>query len=162
MNFYYVKDSYIDYLRTFDEKVPENKNESRPYIGIVLEIGDIKYYAPFTSPKPKHKKMRNGKDFRKIAGGKLGAINFNNMIPVVDSALIPIKMKEIQDTKYRLLLQNQYEAILTDTEEIKRTATELRMLVLTPDENLSAHSLKIKSRCCCLSILEKASVNYFL
>lgn len=32
--------------------------------------------------------MRNRKDFRKIDGGRLGAINFNNMIPVYDCALI--------------------------------------------------------------------------
>ena len=88
MKFYHIKDTYIDFLRKYDEKVPENKNESRPYVGIVLTIGDIEYYAPFSSPKPKHKKMRNTKDFRKIGGGLYGAINFNNMIPVVKSALI--------------------------------------------------------------------------
>lgn len=51
MKFYHIKDIFIAYLRQFDSKVAENKNESRPYVGIVLQIEDIKYYAPFSSPK---------------------------------------------------------------------------------------------------------------
>ncbi len=34
--------------------------------------------------------MKNGKDFRKINNGIYGAINFNNMIPVLDEVLIEI------------------------------------------------------------------------
>ena len=66
MKFYNIADEYINFLRTFDSKVSENKQESRPYIGVVIEIEEMKYYAPFTSPKAKHRKMKNGKDFRKI------------------------------------------------------------------------------------------------
>jgi len=69
MRFYNITEQYISYLKTLDTKVPDNKGGKRPYVGIVLEIEDIKYFAPFTSPKPKHKNMRNGKDFRKINGG---------------------------------------------------------------------------------------------
>lgn len=58
MKLYYIKNNYIEYLRQFDIKVAENKKESRPYIGIVLQIESIKYYAPFSSPKPKHKRMK--------------------------------------------------------------------------------------------------------
>ena len=93
MNFYNIKDSYINYLRQYDSKVAENKKESRPYVGIVFEINDIKYYAPFSSPKPKHQKMKNSKDFRKINHGIYGAINFNNMIPITDDSLILIDIE---------------------------------------------------------------------
>ena len=48
------------------EKVADNKKGKRPYVGVVLEIEGIKYYTPFTSPKEKHRKMKNTKDFRKI------------------------------------------------------------------------------------------------
>ena len=40
------------------------------------------YFAPLSSPKPKHKNMKNTLDFFKIKNGELGAVNFNNMIPV--------------------------------------------------------------------------------
>lgn len=70
MTIYNIKNDYIQFLRTFDTKIEENKNEKRPYVGIVLQIGSIEYYAPLTSPKPKHKNMKNSKDFRKIENGK--------------------------------------------------------------------------------------------
>ena len=94
MKFYNIKDEYINYLKKYDAKVVDNKKGKRPYVGVVLEIDGIKYYTPFTSPKEKHRKMKNTKDFRKINQGIYGAINFNNMIPVVESALLLIDIDE--------------------------------------------------------------------
>lgn len=155
MRFYHITDDYIQFLRQYDKAVEENKQNSRPYIGVVLQIDDIKYYAPLTSPKTKHLKMKNGKDFRKIKGGEYGAINFNNMIPVPDSALITIDFSQESDVKYRILLQNQYEAVNNDIIGITSTATKLRQLVLVDNELLSQHDLRIKSRCCNLKLLEE-------
>lgn len=104
MKFYHIKDDFISFLRQYDSKVSENKNQTRPYVGVVLEINSIKYYAPFSSPKPKHKKMKNGKDFRKINNGIYGAINFNNMIPVLDEVLIEIDIANIQDFRINTIL----------------------------------------------------------
>lgn len=59
MKFYNIKDSYIEYLRGYDDKVSENKSEKRPYVGIVLQVGMMNYFAPFSSPKPKHINMKN-------------------------------------------------------------------------------------------------------
>ena len=82
-----VDSDYCDYLRKFDNKVAYNKYEKelRPFIGILFEIDTCKYFAPLSSPKPKHKKMKNMIDFFKIKDGELGAVNFNNMIPVTDN-----------------------------------------------------------------------------
>ena len=79
-----VDSDYCDYLRKFDNKVAYNKNEKelRPFIGILFEIDNFEYFAPLSSPKEKHKSMKNTLDFFKIDGGELGAVNFNNMIPV--------------------------------------------------------------------------------
>lgn len=79
-----VNTDYCDYLRKFDSKVAYNKKEKelRPFIGILFEIEGCEYFAPLSSPKPKHKKMKNTIDFLKIKEGELGAVNFNNMIPV--------------------------------------------------------------------------------
>ena len=155
MKFYHVKDTYIQYLRKYDTKVAENKQESRPYVGVVIEINGIKYYAPFTSPKSKHLNMKNTKDFRKINNGIYGAINFNNMIPVPDRALLLIDINNEPNEKYRRLLQNQYKAIESDEAAIIRTAEKLRRLILESEESLSAYDKKIKSRCCDLETLEK-------
>lgn len=40
------------------------------------------YFVPVSSPKDKHLKMKNPVDFMKLDKGALGAINFNDMIPV--------------------------------------------------------------------------------
>ena len=160
MKFYHIKDDFITFLRQFDQKVPDNKNESRPYVGVVLEIETIKYYAPFTSPKLKHKKMKNGKDFRKINNGIYGAINFNNMIPVLASALIEIDIANITDVKYRRLLQNQYNYIKADESAILRTAETLRKMIFENENDLSEHDKIIKQRCCNLPLLEKKYCEY--
>lgn len=79
-----VNTDYCDYLRKFDNKVSYNKfeKELRPFIGILFQIDTCEYFAQLSSPKPKHKNMKNTIDFFKIKDGELGAVNFNNMIPV--------------------------------------------------------------------------------
>ena len=49
MKFYHIKDDFIAHLQKFDTKVAENKKQTRPYVGVVLEINSVKYYAPFSS-----------------------------------------------------------------------------------------------------------------
>ena len=160
MKFYHIKEDFITYLRQFDTKVAENKNQTCPYVGIVLEVNSVKYYAPFSSPKPKHKKMKNGKDFRKINNGLYGAINFNNMIPVLNSALIEIDIANIADVKYRRLLQNQYNSIKADEKGILKTAENLRKLIFDDEKNLSEHDKVIKRRCCDLVLLEEKYIEW--
>ena len=126
MKFYNIADAYIAYLKTYDSTIPDNKNERRPYVGIVLEINTVKYFAPLSSPKTKHANMKNSKDFRKINNGLYGAINFNNMIPVIDEALVIIDIANVQDANYQRLLQNQYTSIRSDQLQIKTTSYPLK------------------------------------
>lgn len=160
MHFYKIKDNYIEFLHEYDSKVAENKREGRPYVGIVLKINDIEYYAPFTSPKSKHLHMSNSKDFRKIGNGRFGAINFNNMIPVPLKELIELDITNEPDLRYKRLLQNQYQSIKSDWTAIKKTAEELRNLIFTPDEDLSDYDKRVKSRCCNLPLLESVFNTY--
>ena len=54
MKLYAVTDEYIDYLRKFDSKVYDNKEDKRKvmrkYLGIVLTINETNYYIPMSSP----------------------------------------------------------------------------------------------------------------
>ncbi len=152
MKFYHIKNSYINFLRQYDDRVLYNKDETRPYIGIVFEINGIKYYAPLASPKNKHLYMKNGLDFRKIDSGKLGAINLNNMLPVPDSALMMINIPAITDEKYKRLLNEQYEWLLHDFENVKKTATKLRRLF--DEKAVSGYKKAVKNRCCDFVLLE--------
>lgn len=38
LKIYYIDEGYINYLRQFDKNVAYNKNTTRPYIGIVIQI----------------------------------------------------------------------------------------------------------------------------
>ena len=113
-SFYTVDAKYCSFLREADPCVPYTmeRKELRPFVGIVFSINAFRYYAPLTSPKPKHRSMKNQIDFMKIKEGEWGAINFNNMIPVHESCLHKVEMKilssdSIAEIAYKNLLSNQ-------------------------------------------------------
>lgn len=53
LNFYIIDDNYIEYLSQFDKHIAYNKNEKRPYIGVLLIVENHYYFAPLFSPKQK-------------------------------------------------------------------------------------------------------------
>lgn len=107
LEFFHIDEGYITFLHTIDNRVQLNKCEHRPYIGIVLQINGVNYYAPLESPKPSHQKMKNGGPVMKIDEGKLGLIGFNNMVPVSSRYLLSFDINEIEDEQYRNLLRKQ-------------------------------------------------------
>lgn len=90
---YKVDIKYIRNLHNVDDKVlsvsPQAGKDNRIFIGIVVICGIRKYCIPLSSPKPKHKNMKNSMDFSKIEveGKLLGVLNFNLMIPVGEEQL---------------------------------------------------------------------------
>lgn len=60
-----IDTEYCNYLRQFDDKVPYNydKKELRPFVGVLFKVNNIKYFAPLSSPKFKHLKLKNKLDF---------------------------------------------------------------------------------------------------
>ena len=153
-----IKDEFIDYLRKIDSKVLSNKQGKRPYVGVVCIISDTKYYVPLMSPKPKHITMSNTKDFHKISGGLYGAINFNNMLPVIDEVIIELDPNKEPDEKYRLLLQNQYLQLLQIKNVLEKKAKAVYSLFLKDD--LTENEKRIKARCCDFLLLEEKVKDY--
>ncbi len=102
MKVYNIDRNYTDFLRKYDQRIPsEHDDHSRPFIGILISNGNIDYVVSLTSPKPKHLKMKNNIDFLKIDGGKLGAINFNNMFPIIDKEDLYINDKLAESIRDR-------------------------------------------------------------
>ena len=159
MRFYYLNEKYVAYLKSFDSSVCDNKHQTRPYIGVVLQINGFDYYVPLSSPKPKHRTMSNGKDFRKINHGVYGVINFNLMVPVPPSEVIPIDFPSL-DEKYRRLLQNQLRFIKRDSADIINTARDLRKMFDLADSSLTENDTKIKNRCVNFPLLELKAKEY--
>lgn len=160
MKIFEIDKNYLDYLRKFDNRVSLLKDENfgRKYIGIVLTINNNQYFAPLSSQVWKIKNDNGVKTFvlddcgRKILRknksditlyengsylNPLGAIKFNNMVPVpnhlINIVAKPVDIdnmlhsKRIDEIKYALLLEKQIRLINTPfyTDAIIRKAKKL-------------------------------------
>ena len=130
IKFVRINNQYIQALKNVDSKVqsnsPEDGKDLKPYVGVLFQLDDgIQYFVPLSSPKAKHYKMKNGSSFHKVYNkqNKLRAvINFNNMVPVVQSLYVNINFKkDIQ----RFLLQEEYEYCRENEETLKNKAKSL-------------------------------------
>jgi len=99
LNLYLIDMKYIRNLAKADDHVvsvsPQIEKETRPFVEIVVVCATLKYCIPLSSPKPKHTSMKNDVDFMKIMDGEkmIGVLNFNNMIPVDESCVIPLNLR---------------------------------------------------------------------
>lgn len=147
MRLYNVKTDYINFLKELDYRVPDNKGARRPFVGIIFSIHGHNYFAPLSSPKPKHRQLKNNKDLHKLAGGNYGVINFNNMIPIPDSELLAIDIETIEDEHYRNLLNAQLSFMKSIQETLKRKAENLYNLVSKDEAILGDFDKRVKQRC---------------
>lgn len=170
MKWYVASKDYINYLHEFDSKV-ENINYSgrlKPYLGIILAVGNYSYYVPASSPKAKHEKMKNGKDFFKVedekSGKLLAVLNLNNMIPIPNGYIEKLSYDDIEHYRsfdsqqakeqYTILLQKELSFINRNASVIMKKACKLRNhYIMCPDDNLSA-------RCCNFTLLEQKCEEY--
>ena len=156
-----VSSDYCDYLRKFDNKVAYNKYEKelRPFIGILFKIDECEYFAPLSSPKEKHKKMKNTVDFFKIKNGELGAVNFNNMIPVNKNNYSLVELNKetltISEFKYQKLLREQLEWLNANYYQVKNKSFKLYNLY-----NNGKLPENIMKRCCNFKLLEEKCKQY--
>lgn len=155
LKLYFISEKYISYLRKYDEKVPFNKSQTRPFIGVVYSYNDNNYFAPLSSPKPKHLKMSNKAiDVWKINHGKLGIININNMLPCPIEVLTEV-IPTIKDEKYKMLLENQISSINADRESLFKKINRFQKKY-----RLDLLNTNVKERCCDFQLLEEKCKEY--
>ena len=156
-----VNSDYCDYLRKYDNKVSYNAGlkDLRPFVGILFVINDKEYFAPLSSPKAKHKLLKNTIDLIKIKDGKYGVINFNNMIPVKSNNYEEFDLnKKTNDKKekYRIdLMSNQLRWLTFNKKEIYTKSKLLYDLYINDKLPKS-----VKNRCCNFSLLEQICEEY--
>jgi protein AbiQ len=109
-----IKIEYIKYLWSYDNKVqynekePEVYTEQRPYIGIVLVIDGLQYFAPLEHPRVSHQTLKPNPHILKINEGRHGLIAFNNMIPVNNSELVSFNFENECNQNYKNILKSQF------------------------------------------------------
>ena len=153
---YTINRNYTKYLGNYERKVlTEHGEHSRPYIGIVFEINKHKYFAPLSSPKYKFKNMSNNLiDFIKLENGDYGAINLNNMIPIIDGQYNELEIDPYD--QYGSLLIRQLEIINTSY-NINKISNNSKKLLTT---HIVENNVSLQKRCCDWEKLEKAARNY--
>ena len=159
MKFYVLQDDYVKYLQAIDHRVPDNERGDRTYVGVVFEIGDFKYFAPLTSPKPHHANI-TGSDLRFFKvyehtnpSNGLGMLRLCNMVPLAEGTYRILDL-EAQDQNYKRLLRNQIHFILRRQTDIKERAALVYELVL------AAKTKELVESSCDFIALEKACVAY--
>ncbi len=157
IEFYQVNNDYIDYLlpyapHLFHNKKNGQKNE-RKYIGIVLHINNVSYFAPLSSYKEKHNSMKEMLDFIKVKN--YAVINLNNMFPVPESEYKYVKISDEPDDKYRSLLQAEYRYIKSIQEKIRKNAA-----VIYKHKLANGNSTGLSRRCNDFLTLEKLCKEY--
>ena len=117
-----IKSEYIKYLSNYQKHIftQAGDKDTRKYIGIVFEVKGVKYFAPLSSFKEKHKKMKESADFIKIKD--YAVINLNNMIPVPNSQIIDIDINKENNPNYKYLLQAESREINNQRNKIRKNA----------------------------------------
>ncbi len=154
---YEVDPSYVNYLSHFAEhlfhnKQPEQQN-SRKYIGVLITMHSVNYFAPLSSFKPKHYKMSESVDFLKIKN--YAVININNMFPVPEGLYSMIDFSKEKNPKYRQLLQAEYRVIKSRQDLIRKNARIVYERKSDP-KDLSS----LSKRCNDFLLLEKKASAY--
>lgn len=154
LRLYRISDKYIRFLKSRDPRVQDNKDRRRPYVGVVLYVGDHRYFVPMESPKPNHANIKPGRHIMKIDNGKLGLLGFNNMIPVHDAALIAFDIDREPNAQYAELLRRQVSYINRNKADILNHASQTYYSVVHKNNKFL---LKI---CCDFKKLEYACKQY--
>ena len=157
IRFYEIEPKCIDYLLPFAPHLYGNKqpgqNNERKYIGVVLHINDLDYFAPLSSAKKKHKYIEEGLDFIRVKN--YAVINLNNMIPVPMSVCKQVDFSKEKNPKYRDLLRAEYRYIKMIRERIWKNA---RLLYNHKIKN--ADSTPLAKRCNDFVLLEEKCREY--
>ena len=119
-----------DYVKYLSQAYPhlyrikkEDQANSRKYVGIVLEINDMNYFAPLSSYKEKHSRLKDNLDLIKIK--KYAVINLNYMFPVPDNCCHMVDFSKEKNPHYRDLLRAEYRYIKMIREKIWKNAKTL-------------------------------------
>lgn len=119
LKIYKIDRNYIKYLKESDSQMFHDTG-SRVYIGILLNVHGLDYFAPLSSFKDKHHHMSNLLDLIKIK--EYAVINLNNMIPVSKSNYKLFDINNIKNKHYKNLLQREVREINKIRQKIVKNA----------------------------------------
>lgn len=178
--FYEIDNDYIEYLYQVDSNVyyhPSYRATIKPYVGILVDVGNIKYFIPLTSAKEKHKKQpmrsrdylmiydlvdKNSNEKNAIYRDHpnsldekyhiLAVLDIRKMIPVAEGAYKKIEFKTLE-LNYQFLFYKEHKFCKSEQDKIISYASKIYSKTIAKGSALSKFH-------CDYVALEKALQNY--
>ena len=136
MDFYRINEEYNQYLQKYEKenrgvtKVPNIRYTDRNKFafGAVMQVHGMNYYVSVSSFDKKQEAnilIRVPGDEKEIKG----SLRFNYMIPVPEECIEKLVIKDVQDKKYRLLLNKEYQFCVDNAERIRKKANKIKKLI---------------------------------
>ncbi len=161
MDFYRISEEYNRFLQIYEKekrgitKVPNVKYTERNKFafGTVLEINGMKYYVSVSSFDKKQEAnilIRVPGDEKEVKG----SLRFNYMVPVPDECVERLVIKDIEDEKYRTLLNKEYRFCMDNTEKIQKKANKIYEMVTTNKKQI------LTDNSCDFKLLEQGYQEY--
>lgn len=150
----YINKDYLDTLNCIHERVPEKFH--RPFIVGISEINGFMYAIPMTTKTRRHNGQRRNPRYtiEMKAGTKdLGAILFNNMIPVTPEVVIPLDLWRLPQS-YQAVFNQEIQFIRKNRDLIEEKAQK------TYDTAISLKDPFFTEMCCNFKLLEKYCRKY--
>lgn len=149
--FYTIDAGYLEFLNRKASEVYYNssyRNTLKPFIGIIINMAECKYFIPLTSAKEKHKKWKNSCDehfliyevidksinisgdvYKEYSKDKkmhvMSVLDIKKMIPVPNDAYERIVFDELGDERYQDLFEKEYAFCLTIKNKILTRAEKI-------------------------------------
>ena len=132
MDFYRINEEYNQYPQRYEKekrgvtKVPNIRYTDRNKFafGAVMQVNGINYYVSVSSFDTKQEAnilIRIPGDEKEIKG----SLRFNYMIPVPEECIERLVIKDVEDEKYRLLLNKEYQFCMDNAERIQKKANKI-------------------------------------
>lgn len=179
MNIYTIDENYIQYLKQFDERVPDTKGETsfgRKYVGTIIEVKSHYYFAPLTSRTTRKNKytgkIEPRKNFTDVylwghKGRPLGALKINNMVPIPKKFISIIakefnfneyiKSNDSNKKQYGYLIYNQFQILSKNNINIEN---EIFNKAIGFYEMRKPKYQKYSPLCCNFKLLEEKALEY--
>lgn len=161
MDFYRVDEEYNKFLQRYEKekrgvtKVPNIRytDYNKFSFGAVLDVNGIDYYVSVSS----FNKRQEANILIRVPGDEKeikGSLRFNYMIPVPNECIEKLIIKEVEDEKYRLLLNKEYRFCIDNAERIKKKASKIYEMVTTNRKQI------LTDNSCAFHILEAGYREY--
>lgn len=165
-----VDENYLDYLRSFEKRIPKTdygSDKYKPFFGVLFETDTLYYITQVSHPQERHQEMKQQKDFYKLFDSKnptrlIAVVNLNYMFPIPKEYTHDFEKNKI-DT-YR-----SFKSEKAKSKYINLLDTELRVInsLNLDDKALYIYNLKyskpndiLSKRCIDFKAMEKLAKSY--